>query len=77
MKLELDRSANAAYVVFSRNPIVRTREIGPNRIVDYDADGEVVGIEFLNVDTGVDIHDLPRAEEIGELFRECRIRIFA
>lgn len=47
------------------------------KLLDLDAQGEVVGIEFLNVSAGLDLRDLPRREELRKLFDEHDIRQFA
>ncbi len=57
-------------VAYSEN-ISRGREY--DRGVDYAADGTPVGVEFLNVSRGVDLTDVPRADEIARLLRENEI----
>ncbi|MFY9780671.1 MAG: DUF2283 domain-containing protein [Candidatus Baltobacteraceae bacterium] len=43
--------AGPAYVQFSRNSVARTEptEIDDEVIVDYDADGSIVGIELVSI----------------------------
>ena len=47
------------------------------RVVDYDESDQVLGIEFLGVQDGVDLEDLPEAEVVEELlvrrFRNLRV----
>jgi hypothetical protein len=38
-------------------------------MVDYDADGQVVGVEFLDVSRGVDINGLPEPDKLAEAVR--------
>lgn len=47
-RIEIDKDAGAAYV-YLREPtkIVRTRSKPGGVNLDYDADGNVVGIEFI------------------------------
>jgi uncharacterized protein YuzE len=52
MRLRIDQSVQAAYLTVRSEPIVTTREIGSDVIVDYSADGSVVGIEVLNIPDG-------------------------
>ncbi len=49
MKIELDRSANAAYIKISSNPIATTKQVSDYCNVDVDAKGGIVGIELLFV----------------------------
>lgn len=49
MKLEFDPKADAAYLEISDAEIEATREIEPGILVDYDAQGHIVGIEVLSV----------------------------
>lgn len=51
--VELDSEAHAAYVRFSKKKVARTQPIttdGCIVTVDFDANGEVVGIELVGVD---------------------------
>jgi len=46
MKIEYDRVADAMYMRYTSEPIIETRE-SAEWIVDFDASGNVVGIEIL------------------------------
>lgn len=51
--VELDTEARAAYVRFRRSPVVRTEPVtteGCLVTVDFDAAGDVVGIELVGVE---------------------------
>ncbi len=48
MKTKYDPEANALYVKFSDDKIVRTEELRPGIILDFDSRGHVVGIEMLD-----------------------------
>lgn len=74
MKVEIDKVANAAYVCVSDQPVDHTKRLDVNRFVDYDEAGEIVGIEFLNISKGVDLHDLPHRGELSRLFEDREIR---
>jgi uncharacterized protein YuzE len=52
-------SADAIYVYLSDQPVAYTRELDDYRLIDYSADGAVVGIEFLAVSGGIDLGDIP------------------
>jgi uncharacterized protein YuzE len=49
MKLEFDPQADAAYLEISSAEITATRPLEPGIIADYDADGNIVGIEVLSI----------------------------
>jgi uncharacterized protein YuzE len=77
MTVELDTKADAAYARAADRPVASTKELDPQRVVDYDSDGEIVGIEFLTVSRGVDLTDLPYRDELSRFFDEHHIRVFA
>jgi uncharacterized protein YuzE len=77
IKLELNRDVNAAYVVLSDDEVRKTKKLDQSRLLDLDAQGEVVGIEFLNISAGANLSDLPRGEELRKLFGEHHITQFA
>lgn len=47
MKLKIDLQADALYLTLSDEPAVRSEEVSPGIIVDYDGQDRVVGIEML------------------------------
>lgn len=49
MKLEFDPLADAAYLEIADSEVEESREIQPGIIADYDAQGQIVGIEILYV----------------------------
>jgi uncharacterized protein YuzE len=49
MKLELDPEADAVYLEISAAEVERTEQIKPGVVIDYDIDGNVVGVEVLYV----------------------------
>lgn len=49
MKLKIDRENDALYFRLDETPIVESEEIQPGVILDFDADGRVVGVEMLNL----------------------------
>lgn len=48
MKLEYDPAADALYVRLDDQPIIEFEQIKPSIVLDYDAAGNVVGIEVLS-----------------------------
>ena len=51
IRIRYDADANAAYMRLSESRIIDSAEISPNVILDYDADGHIVGIELLDART--------------------------
>ena len=49
MKIEFDQVADALYVQLTEGKIEKTEEIKPGMILDYDANGNVLGVELLYV----------------------------
>jgi uncharacterized protein YuzE len=49
MKIEFDQAADALYVQLAEGEIEKTEEIKPGMILDYDANGNVLGVELLYV----------------------------
>ena len=47
LKWTFDVSADAAYLVINEAPVARTIELSPNVMIDFDANGHVLGIEVL------------------------------
>jgi len=39
---------NAAYIRFSEARVLESEEVSPDVIIDFDAEGRIVGIELLN-----------------------------
>jgi uncharacterized protein YuzE len=77
MTVDLDKKADAAYAHIADRPVASSKELDPQRIVDYDAEGEIVGIEFLAVRRGVDLHELPYRDELSRFFGQHEIPVFA
>lgn len=49
MKIEFDPIADAIYVELAEGDVDRTEEIKPGLILDYDAEGNVLGVELLYI----------------------------
>ncbi len=48
MKVKLDWESDALYIRFSEAPIAESEEVKDGIILDFDADGHLVGLEVLN-----------------------------
>lgn len=55
MKIEFDQLADALYIHLAEGEVEKTEEIKPGMILDYDADGNVLGVEVLYVSKRADI----------------------
>lgn len=49
MKLKIDRENDALYFRLTETPIVESEEVQPGVILDFDANGRVVGVEMLTL----------------------------
>ncbi len=67
MQLRLDPDAHILYVVVghSGNMALETRDLDERRAVDYDLAGDIVGIEFRDIDEGVDLDGVPHASRLA------------
>lgn len=59
MRIEIDKKARVCYITIKEvlNKPLKTRELDNNVYADYDANGELYGIEFLT---------LPEIKYLGE-----------
>ena len=60
MKLKIDEQADALYLTLSDDAASGSEEVAPGIIMDYDAAGQVVGIEMLHLSKRVPHADLRR-----------------
>ena len=74
---EHDPTADAIYVYLSDTPIARTTRLDDYRNIDLDAEGGVVGVEFLGVSAGVDTRDIPFRPRVEQLIEGFGLPIFA
>jgi uncharacterized protein YuzE len=49
MKIEFDQEADALYIELALGDIEKTEEIKPGLILDYDINGNVLGVEMLYI----------------------------
>ncbi len=69
MKVEYDKAHDVAYFRLSPGRTTRQVRLDPARVVDYGADGSVIGVEFISPSHGIDVAGVPRADEVE---REAR-----
>ena len=58
MRIHYSQESDALYIRLKETKIEETDEISENLIIDYDIDGNVVGIEILTASTKVDTEQL-------------------
>ncbi|MEK6844196.1 MAG: DUF2283 domain-containing protein [Nanoarchaeota archaeon] len=49
MKITFDKEADAVYIEFSSGEFASNKKIDNNTIIDLDKNGNILGIELLNV----------------------------
>ncbi|HEX7594268.1 MAG TPA: DUF2283 domain-containing protein [Anaerolineae bacterium] len=49
MRLKIDKESDALYFRLDETKILESEEVQPGIILDFDAEGRVVGIEILNL----------------------------
>ena len=58
MKLKVDKKNDALYLRLDENAIVESEEVRPGVILDFDENGRVIGVEFLNITERVNQEEL-------------------
>ena len=48
MKVRYDPEADAVFLRLIDSPILESEEVRPGMIMDFDSDGKIVALEFLN-----------------------------
>jgi uncharacterized protein YuzE len=65
MKLSYYRDTDSLYIDLSERPSAESREISVGVVLDYDADGGLVGIDIDNASTKVELKKLILSELPG------------
>lgn len=58
MKLNYHADTDSLYIDLSEKPSVESREVSEGVVLDYDASGDLVGIDIDNASKKVDLHTL-------------------
>lgn len=58
MKLNYHADTDSLYIDLSEKPSVESREVSEGVVLDYDAGGDLVGIDIDNASKKVDLHTL-------------------
>ena len=51
MRLKVDKASDALYLRLDEASIVESQEVEPGVVLDFDAQGRVVGVEILSLST--------------------------
>jgi uncharacterized protein YuzE len=60
--MTVDEEADTLYIRFDETKIVESEEVSPGIVLDFDADGRVVGFEMLSVRKRFPTADLTHME---------------
>ncbi|NHK32391.1 MAG: DUF2283 domain-containing protein, partial [Asgard group archaeon] len=58
MKLKYYPDTDSLYIDLSSKPSVDSREISEGIVLDYDADGNLTGIDIDNARNKIDLHEV-------------------
>ncbi|MFO7783898.1 MAG: DUF2283 domain-containing protein [Desulfatiglandales bacterium] len=58
MKLNYYRDTDSLYIDLSSKPSVESREVSEGIVLDYDADGNITGIDIDNASKKIDLKEL-------------------
>jgi uncharacterized protein YuzE len=58
MKLNYYRDTDSLYIDLSAKPSVESREISEGIVLDYDAEGNLVGIDIDNASRKIDLKEI-------------------
>jgi uncharacterized protein YuzE len=58
MKIEYSKEADALYVYFREDYVAKSKEIEDGIVVDFDKNGQLIGIEVLDVRQRFSLSDI-------------------
>jgi len=58
MRIRVDMESDALYVRFSEDPIEESEEVADGVILDYDAQGRIVGLEIVGLKKRLKVEEL-------------------
>ena len=73
--VSFDADADVLYVELQRGSATRTVSVDDLRLIDYSADGAVIGVEFIGASGGVDLRDLPFRQTIEKAIGDSGLPI--
>ncbi len=78
-RLEYDRELDALYIYLRPlDGVARTESrVDLSRNIDYDIEGNAVGVEFWNVHLGLNLDGVPEHDAVLRLLETRHFRVFA
>lgn len=67
MKLKYYQETDSLYIDLSSKPSAETKEISEGIVLDYDADGNLAGIDIDNASNKMDLHEVTLSSMPAEL----------
>ena len=67
MRLNYHADTDSLYIDLADRPSAESREVSPGVVLDYDADGRLVGIDIDNASNRVDLKRLVLSNLPGEV----------
>ena len=58
MKLRYYQETDSLYIDFSSKPSAESREVSDGVVLDYDAEGSLVGIDIDNASRKIDLNEI-------------------
>jgi uncharacterized protein YuzE len=77
MKARYDKKADAIYILINDNHYAYGKDLDEERRIDFDIDGNPIGIELLCVSMGVITDNLPCRAEIERILGDKGIKGYA
>jgi uncharacterized protein YuzE len=71
MKLAYHKDTDSLYIDLSEHPSVESREVSEGIVLDYDAEGNLVGIDIDNASRKVQLGQLELTGLQGEIKRRA------
>lgn len=68
--LKFNDVGDVLYVRLREGRIAKTRTFGDDRLVDVDADGTVLGVEFIGLEHQLDLRGLPAEANLLSVIKE-------
>jgi uncharacterized protein YuzE len=65
VKFEYDEDVDAAYLTLGRGKVAASDEVEPGLVVDFDARGQILGVEILRFRQRSSKSRAPRARKIA------------
>ena len=71
-QVDYDQEADVLHVrLVPREQVARTHAMDEMRLIDYSADGAVLGVEFIDASGGIDLRDVPFARKVEKLIGDA------